>query len=190
MSSMRRFPICSIARAQQGCRAMGRSDDFAGRRRPHLCRVEGAGVVCRDGATDAQHTRQRSGAARRAGFMTMLYVYGLVDTPSLDGTPLKGHDGASVFAVRCGECAAATSYLSRHTIAPRPRSVWLHERVLDALMRRHAVLPLRFATIVPDVDMLRNRLRPMYHALAGDPSAFAWQGRIRPAHHQHPCRMP
>jgi hypothetical protein len=100
--------------------------------------------------------------------MTMLYVYGLVDTPSLDGTPLKGHDGASVFAVRCGECAAATSYLSRHTIAPRPRSVWLHERVLDALMRRHAVLPLRFATIVPDVDMLRNRLRPMYHALAGD----------------------
>src|SRR6516162_10868166 len=42
------------------------------------------------------------------------------------------------------------------------------ERVLDALMRRHAVLPLRFATIVPDVDMLRNRLRPMYHALAGD----------------------
>lgn len=100
--------------------------------------------------------------------MTMLYVYGLVDTPSLDGTPLKGHDGASVFAVRCGECAAATSYLSRHTITPRPRSVWLHERVLDALMRRHAVLPLRFATIVPDVDMLRNRLRPMYHALAGD----------------------
>ena len=51
--------------------------------------LKGAGVVCRDGATDAQHTRERFGAARRAGFMTMLYVYGLVDTPSLDGTPLK-----------------------------------------------------------------------------------------------------
>src|SRR5262249_35742276 len=65
-------------------------------------------------------------------------------------------------------------YLSRHTIAPRPRSVWLHERVLDALMRRHAVLPLRFATIVPDVDMLRNRLRPIYHALiTHSPATFS-----------------
>src|SRR5262249_19300166 len=147
---------------------MGRSDDFAGRRRPRLCRVEGAGLVRRDGATDAQRSRERCGAARRAEFMTMLYVYGLVDSPSLDGTPLKGHEGASVFAVRCGDCAAAASHLSRHTIAPRPRNVWLHERVLNTLMRRHSVLPLRFATIVPDVDMLRDRLRPMHHALADD----------------------
>ena len=100
--------------------------------------------------------------------MTMLYVYGIVDSPRFDRTSLKGHDGADVFAVPCGDCAAVASDLSRRTIAPSPRSVWLHEHVLDTLMRRHAVLPLRFATIVPDAGMLRNRLRPMHRALAGD----------------------
>src|SRR5262245_63330576 len=98
----------------------------------------------------------------------MLYVYGVVDSPSFDGTSVTGHDGASVFAVPCGDCAAAASSLSRRTIAPSPRSVWLHQQVLDVLMQRHAVLPLRFATIVPDAGVLRDRLRPMHRALAGD----------------------
>ena len=100
--------------------------------------------------------------------MTMLYVYGLVDSQSFEGAPLKGRDGASVFALPCGDYAAAVSHLSRCTIAPRPRSVRLHEQVLETLMRLHGVLPLRFATIIPDADMLRNRLRPMYRAIAGD----------------------
>jgi hypothetical protein len=100
--------------------------------------------------------------------MTMLYVYGIVDSASLGGTPLKGHDGASVFAVPCGDCAAAASSRFGGTIAPTPRSVWLHERVLHALMRRHAVLPLRFATIAPDASALRNRLGPMHGALIAD----------------------
>jgi hypothetical protein len=98
----------------------------------------------------------------------MLYVYGIVDSASLAGTPPKGHDGASVFAVPCGDCAAAASNLLGGTIAPRPRSVCLHEHVLHALMRRHAVLPLRFATIAPDASTLRNRLGPMHGALVAD----------------------
>src|SRR5215510_2414522 len=65
----------------------------------------------------------------------MLYVYGVVDSPSFDGTSVKGHDGASVFAVPCGDCAAAASSLSRRMIAPSPRSVWLHQQVLDELRR-------------------------------------------------------
>ncbi|HKA58432.1 MAG TPA: GvpL/GvpF family gas vesicle protein [Gemmatimonadales bacterium] len=98
----------------------------------------------------------------------MLYVYGVVDSPSFDGTSVKGHDGASVFAVPCGDCAAAASSLSRRMIAPSPRSVWLHQQVLDVLMQRHAVLPLRFATIVPDEGVLRDRLRSIHRALADD----------------------
>jgi hypothetical protein len=46
--------------------------------------------------------------------------------------------------------------------------VWLHEQVLEALMRRHAVLPLRFGTLVPDAEMLRNRLAAMLPALGDD----------------------
>ena len=64
--------------------------------------------------------------------MTMLYVYGIVDSASLGGTSLKGHDGASVFAVPCGDCAAAASSLFGGTMALRPLSVWLHEHVLHA----------------------------------------------------------
>ena len=100
--------------------------------------------------------------------MTMLYVYGVVDSSSLGGSPLTGHDAASVFAVACGDCAAAASNLSRRTIVPGPGSVWLHEQVLEALMRRHAVLPLRFGTLVPDAEMLRNRLAAMLPTLSDD----------------------
>ena len=81
--------------------------------------------------------------------MTMLYVYGVVDSPSLGGSPLTGHDAASVFAVPCGDCAAAASNLSRRTVVPGPGSVWLHEQVLETLMRRHAVLPLFAAVVGP-----------------------------------------
>ena len=100
--------------------------------------------------------------------MTMLYVYGVVDSSSLGGSPLTGHDAASVFAVPCGDCAAAASNLSRRTVVPGPGSVWLHEQVLETLMRRHAVLPLRFGTLVPDAEMLRNRLAAMLPALGDD----------------------
>src|SRR5262245_21152965 len=100
--------------------------------------------------------------------MTMLYVYGVVDSAGFDGMSLKGHGGARVFAVPCGDCAAAASNLTGRTIAPKPRNVWLHERVLGALMRRHAVLPLRFATIAIDAGMLQDRLRPLHRALTDD----------------------
>ncbi len=46
--------------------------------------------------------------------------------------------------------------------------MWLHEQVLEALMRRHAVLPLRFGTLVPDAEMLRNRIAAMLPALGDD----------------------
>src|SRR5262249_31125998 len=100
--------------------------------------------------------------------MTMLYVYGIVDSPTLDGDPLKGHGAACVFAVPCADCAAVASDLPRGSITATARSVWLHEQVLAALMRRHGVLPLRFGTIVPDAEMLRGRLAAMHRALADD----------------------
>ena len=88
--------------------------------------------------------------------MTMLYVYGIVDSPGFDGTALNGHDGASVFPVPYGNCAAVASNLSCREVAPEPRSVWLHEQVLQALMRQHAVVPIRFGTIVTDAGVLRS----------------------------------
>ena len=100
--------------------------------------------------------------------MTMLYVYGIVNSPSFDGAALNGHDGAGVFPVPCGNCAAVASNLSRREIAPEPCSVWLHEQVLQTLMRQHAVVPIRFGTIVADAGELRSTVRLMHGAFAGD----------------------
>ena len=90
--------------------------------------------------------------------MTMLYVYGIVDLPSFDGAALNGHDG-------CQRLSGSVRKLCRRreqSVPPRDRagagSVWLHEQVLEALMRRHAVVPLRFGTIVADAGMLRSHL--------------------------------
>ena len=98
--------------------------------------------------------------------MMMLYVYGIVGSPSFEAA-VSGHEGAGVFPVRCGDVAAAAAALSRG-IAPEPQNVWCHEQVLEALMHRHAVLPLRFGTLVPDGDALCDKLRRMYSALMRD----------------------
>ena len=95
-----------------------------------------------------------------------LYVYGVVDSPNFDAA-ISGHEEAGVFAVPCGDLAAAVSELSRD-VAPEPHNVWRHEQVLEALMRQHAVLPLRFGTHVAHRDMLCDALRRMHPALSRD----------------------
>ncbi len=100
-----------------------------------------------------------------------LYVYGIVDSPSFEAA-LSGHDGADVFSIASGDLAAAASELS-HDIAPAPLNVWRHEQVLEALMQQHAVLPLRFGTLVADRDTLCDELRRMHPALTRD------LGRVR-----------
>jgi hypothetical protein len=92
----------------------------------------------------------------------MFYVYGIVDAPRFDAK-LRGHQGAEVMPITCGDIAAAVSALG-HEIAPEPRAVWRHEQVLQSLMRRHAVLPLRFGTLAGDRETLRRviaRLQPV-----------------------------
>jgi len=95
-----------------------------------------------------------------------LYVYGIVGSPSFDAA-LSGHEEAGVFAVPCGDLAAAVSELSRD-VAPEPQNVWRHEQVLEALMQQHAVLPLRFGTHVARRDALCDALRRIRPALTRD----------------------
>jgi len=89
--------------------------------------------------------------------MTILYVYGIVDTATFDAG-LIGHEGAAVFPIAYGNLAAAAS-TSVGAIAPLPENIWKHEQVLEALMRQHAVLPFRFGTFAQDDTRLCNQLR-------------------------------
>ena len=88
----------------------------------------------------------------------MLYVYAIVDSHRFEIILGEGHEAGDIVSVSCGAFAAAVSSLSSRIIAATPQNVWRHERVLERLMRDHAVLPLRFGTICPDADALREFL--------------------------------
>jgi hypothetical protein len=88
----------------------------------------------------------------------MLYVYAIVDSHRFEAIPGEGHEGGDVVPVRSGALAAAVSQLSGCAIEATPQRVWRHERVVQRLMRDHAVLPLRFGTICRDADALRECL--------------------------------
>ena len=69
--------------------------------------------------------------------------------------------------MRCGDVAAAASVVSRG-VASELQNVLCHEQVVETLMQRHAVLPLRFGTLAADGDALRALLRRLHPALAGE----------------------
>lgn len=96
----------------------------------------------------------------------MFYVYGIVDAPHFDSI-MRGHLGAEIVAIACGGVAAAASALGRRVV-PEPRAVWRHEHVLQALMRRHAVLPLRFGTMTDDRETLRRAVAGLLPVLTRD----------------------
>lgn len=103
----------------------------------------------------------------------MLYVYGIVDSHRFETIPGEGHEAGDVVSVPCGAFAAAVSSLSVRTIEATPRNVWRHERVLERLMQDRTVLPLRFGTICPDADALREFLVHSTNELLND------LGRVR-----------
>ena len=89
----------------------------------------------------------------------MLYVYALVDA---DGRPPRpagtGHDGAALCVVARGEVAAICSRHDHLDLPVDREHLWRHERVAEALMDDHAVLPVRFGTTVADDDALAAML--------------------------------
>jgi len=79
--------------------------------------------------------------------MTRLYIYGIVGATSFADPLPAGHEEVPVFALVSDELAVAVSCLERATVEVSGANVWRHEKVLSALMARHAVLPVRFGTI-------------------------------------------
>ena len=76
----------------------------------------------------------------------MLHVYGIIDGSELRTTPPLGHHRCSITALPVGGLAAAISEATGPNIAPTVENVWRHNRIVDALMSRHAVLPMRFGS--------------------------------------------
>jgi gas vesicle protein GvpL/GvpF len=78
----------------------------------------------------------------------MLYVYAISDTrtepgrPGLHGAPVRGFGAEPPFAI-------ASEH--RDSLAhPDEADLWAHERIIEDLMDRSTVLPMRFGSTVPD----------------------------------------
>jgi hypothetical protein len=92
----------------------------------------------------------------------VIYAYAVCRTEEVDRPPRRrGLGGATL---RAATVDGLTAVYSRHrSLRPRPspEQLWTHERTVEALMTRGAVLPMRFGTVLPDeaalVEALGNR---------------------------------
>ncbi len=82
----------------------------------------------------------------------MLYVYAITDArrepgrPGLHGAPVRGFGAEPPFAMA-----------SEHRDSPAhpdEADLWAHERIIEDLMHRSTVLPMRFGSTVPDEESL------------------------------------
>lgn len=88
----------------------------------------------------------------------MLYVYAI--GPCLGTVPhVEGFHGRAVHGVTAGSLRAAVSDGLQAPPQPSEPNLWMHERVVDALMRERTVLPMRFGTVLADAAEIRRFLR-------------------------------
>ena len=90
------------------------------------------------------------------------YVYGIVRV----GTPVPtspGVDGEAVGVLTAGDVAALVTPVADPGEIGTPENLLAHSTILDDVAARHAVLPMRFGTVVPDSDALVQDILPRMH---------------------------
>lgn len=100
--------------------------------------------------------------------MSKLYLYAIIDQSD---APLPVHgpgvQGGGLYKLNCGRVAAVVSNV-RGEVEVSEAALWQHETIVERLMASHAVLPVRFKTVIPDADMLLNLLRNNQCRFASD----------------------
>ncbi len=88
----------------------------------------------------------------------MIWVYALCDRPEMPLPAGTGLARAPLYAVGEGDVLAVFSHHAEPPGEPAPDALWAHEQVVERLMAGRAVLPMRFASKLPDEDALRSFL--------------------------------
>jgi Gas vesicle synthesis protein GvpL/GvpF len=97
----------------------------------------------------------------------MIYAYAVGEPATLDPLPRRrGFGGAALRVAIAGDLAAAYSRHRTQRPRPTPEAMWTHERVVEALMDRGPVLPMRFGTVLDDDEALAAMLRARRDELA------------------------
>jgi hypothetical protein len=93
------------------------------------------------------------------------YVYAIV---AADHCLTSRIDGAELSLVRCGDLAAVVEPVTADRMRATAPNVLRHEAVVEALRRSMPLLPVRFGTVLPDVDAIVRSLDERYSLLAAD----------------------
>jgi hypothetical protein len=90
----------------------------------------------------------------------VIELYAITDDPAPPEPPLR--------AVPCGELTALCAPATEREVTPE--ALWRHEEVVERLMERRDLLPVRFGTLVPDepaaVDAVLERREELLAGLA------------------------
>jgi hypothetical protein len=89
----------------------------------------------------------------------VIYVYAITDTLPRGLRSDGGFGGRPMRALEYGTLAGVFSPDPPHDLPPTEETLWHHEHVVEDLMRRGTVLPLRFGSTLPGVADLRELLR-------------------------------
>jgi hypothetical protein len=99
----------------------------------------------------------------------VIWVYAVCERTELRVSPVRGLARASLEGIAEGQLLAVASRHERVPEEPALDALWVHERVIEALMAERATLPMRFGTRFPDVGgvqaALAGRREPLRDAL-------------------------
>jgi hypothetical protein len=99
----------------------------------------------------------------------VIWVYAVCERTELGLPPIRGLAEAPLEAIAAGRLLAVASRHERPPEEPALDALWVHERVIEALMADRAVLPMRFGTRLGDVGgvkaALTEREEPLLEAL-------------------------
>ncbi|HMB94081.1 MAG TPA: GvpL/GvpF family gas vesicle protein [Rhodothermales bacterium] len=89
----------------------------------------------------------------------MIYLYAICDQHASLPASVRGVDLAPVTTLCHQGISAVVSETDQPDFAPAPQRLWQHERVVESLMTKHAVLPARFATVFESANEVLHQLQ-------------------------------
>ncbi|NJK81634.1 MAG: GvpL/GvpF family gas vesicle protein [Chloroflexaceae bacterium] len=90
--------------------------------------------------------------------MAAQYLYAITHNHGPTLPALAGVEGVPIAAVAVPPLAAVVAPLTVRSLPPTEAYLWQHEAVLEALMQQQTILPVRFGTLLRDVEAVREVL--------------------------------
>ena len=88
-----------------------------------------------------------------------LYLYGIIDTQDGLDVSMSGIEGGHIETIEADGIAAVVTRVGRQKIRPQRANLAVHNKLLQELVQRQAVLPCAFGTVATSEDQLLEVLR-------------------------------